>query len=209
MQQSPRTGWRGEHCLQATGLDDIMVAPSVRTGSCDIPPECHSYMGSSPVFFPHQKAPPPHGGERSDFSRNPSPAPAIFRRQGSMILWLLPVCALAAVTFHRNVTVIWVRVLSFFRTKRLPHRMVREPFGAGDRTRTCTAMPEEPKSTESTNSTTPAKKKRPLFLHGGGTRGGAYRFIRLLSFYHGPVSLSIRKPGQTLIYFSICTIRWG
>ena len=29
-------------------------------------------------------------------------------------------------------------------------------FGAGDRTRTCTAMPEEPKSTESTNSTTPA-----------------------------------------------------
>ena len=29
-------------------------------------------------------------------------------------------------------------------------------FGAGDRTRTCTAKPEEPKSTESTNSTTPA-----------------------------------------------------
>ena len=29
-------------------------------------------------------------------------------------------------------------------------------FGAGDRTRTCTALPEEPKSTESTNSTTPA-----------------------------------------------------
>ena len=28
--------------------------------------------------------------------------------------------------------------------------------GAGDRTRTCTAKPEEPKSTESTNSTTPA-----------------------------------------------------
>ena len=135
--------------------------------------------------------------------------PAIFRRQDSMILWLLPVCALGAVTFHRNVTVIWVRVPSFFRTKRLPHRMVGEPFGAGDRTRTCTAKPEEPKSTESTNSTTPAKKKRPLFLHGGGTRGGAYRFIRLMPFYHGPVSLSIRKPGQTLNYFSICTIRWG
>ena len=98
-----------------------------------------------PSFFPHQKAPPPDGGERSGFSRNPSPAPAIFRRQDSMILWLLPVCALGAVTFHRNVTVTWVRVLSFFRTKRLPHRMVGEPFGAGDRTRTCTAKPEEPK----------------------------------------------------------------
>ena len=198
MQQSPRTGGCGEHCLQATGLDDTLVAASVPTGSCDIPPECHSYMGSSPVFFPHQKAPPPHGG-----------GSIASRRQDSMILWLLPVCALGAVTFHRNVTVIWVRVPSFFRTKRLPHRMVREPFGAGDRTRTCTAKPEEPKSTESTNSTTPAKKKRPLFLHGGGTRGGAYRFIRLMPFYHGPVSLSIQKPGQTLNYFSICTIRWG
>ena len=29
-------------------------------------------------------------------------------------------------------------------------------YGAGDRTRTCTSKTEEPKSTESTNSTTPA-----------------------------------------------------
>ena len=29
-------------------------------------------------------------------------------------------------------------------------------FGAGDRTRTCTPKVEEPKSSESTNSTTPA-----------------------------------------------------
>ena len=39
-------------------------------------------------------------------------------------------------------------------------------FGAGNRTRTCTAMPEEPKSTESTNSTMPAYMG--LFYHGVG-----------------------------------------
>ena len=40
--------------------------------------------------------------------------------------------------------------------------------GAGDRTRTCTAMPEEPKSTESTNSTTPAYSadRRLIAAHG-------------------------------------------
>ena len=52
--------------------------------------------------------------------------------------------------------------------------------GAGDRTRTCTAMPEEPKSTESTNSTTPAYSFVPLFLHGEVTRGGAFRLIHNL-----------------------------
>ena len=37
-------------------------------------------------------------------------------------------------------------------------------FGAGDRTRTCTAKPEEPKSTESTNSTTPAYCLQPGYF---------------------------------------------
>ena len=42
-------------------------------------------------------------------------------------------------------------------------------FGAGDRTRTCTAKPEEPKSTESTNSTTPACCLQPgYFIMGTG-----------------------------------------
>ena len=42
-------------------------------------------------------------------------------------------------------------------------------FGAGDRTRTCTAKPEEPKSTESTNSTTPAYCLQPgYFIIGTG-----------------------------------------
>ena len=42
-------------------------------------------------------------------------------------------------------------------------------FGAGDRTRTCTAKPEEPKSTESTNSTTPAYCLQPgYFIMGTG-----------------------------------------
>ena len=35
-------------------------------------------------------------------------------------------------------------------------------YGADDRTRTCTAMPEEPKSTESTNSTTSAYSVKKL-----------------------------------------------
>ena len=38
-------------------------------------------------------------------------------------------------------------------------------FGAGDRTRTCTAKPEEPKSTESTNSTMPAYLITGSFYH--------------------------------------------
>ena len=49
--------------------------------------------------------------------------------------------------------------------------------GAGNRTRTCTSKTEEPKSTESTNSTMPAYSFVPLIFTRGGTRGGALGLI--------------------------------
>ena len=50
-------------------------------------------------------------------------------------------------------------------------------FGAGNRTRTCTSKTEEPKSTESTNSTMPACSFVPLIFTRRGIRGGAVRLI--------------------------------
>ena len=49
--------------------------------------------------------------------------------------------------------------------------------GAGNRTRTCTSKTEEPKSTESTNSTMPAYSFVPLIFTRRGIRGGAFRLI--------------------------------
>ena len=49
--------------------------------------------------------------------------------------------------------------------------------GAGNRTRTCTSKTEEPKSTESTNSTMPAYSFVPLSFTRGGTRGGPARWV--------------------------------
>ena len=66
-------------------------------------------------------------------------------------------------------------------------------LGAGNRTRTCTLLAVEPKSTESTNSTMPAKK--PLFLHGGGTEV-EQNALFTGSSYHIVTGLSMKSPGQ-------------
>ena len=77
-----------------------------------------------------------------------------------------PASSRRVATVHRTVAFTWVRVCRLYQK--------REPlgalfFGAGDRTRTCTAKPEEPKSTESTNSTTPAYCLQPgYFIMGTG-----------------------------------------
>ena len=68
---------------------------------------------------------------------------------------------------HRTAAFTWVRVRRPDPKKESPRGALF--FGAGDRTRTCTAKPEEPKSTESTNSTTPACCLQPgYFIMGTG-----------------------------------------
>ena len=57
-------------------------------------------------------------------------------------------------------------------------------YGADDRTRTCTSKTEEPKSTESTNSTTSAFSVVPLNFTRRGNRGGAFCLIHFRSVLH-------------------------
>ena len=85
-------------------------------------------------------------------------------------------------------------------------RVVLQPFqcckttrhGAGNRTRTCTLLAVEPKSTESTNSTMPAYSvSLRVYTAGGPRRRGLgirpqqHRRIPAALFYHGGRRLSI------------------
>ena len=88
-------------------------------------------------------------------------------RQDSTTLWSTRRKRRVA-TVHRTVAFTWVRACRLYQNKKGARRLLFY-FGAGDRTRTCTAKPEEPKSTESTNSTTPACCLQPgYFIMGTG-----------------------------------------
>ena len=83
-------------------------------------------------------------------------------RQDSSTLWSTRRKRRVA-TVHRTVAFTWVRARRLYQNKKGARRLLFY-FGAGDRTRTCTAKPEEPKSTESTNSTTPAYCLQPGYF---------------------------------------------
>ena len=67
----------------------------------------------------------------------------------------------------------------FPQTKRKRGAMPLFFFWCGRQDSNLHAFAEEPKSTESTNSTTPAYSFEPLLFTRGGTRGGAFRLIRI------------------------------